>query len=426
MKFAVVTTLLLLAAFVGARDIPPRAHQDVLLEEDVPEDVPQIGGYATGCSIRLNGDLPALQPLILMPGTENFRYPMTSSGILTLYAGETLELACSAGFQLYPEKNSIVIACVIDTQFNYDSKIHMFEEFSCTANWRSVARRTERRCYNDATIVEVGFELGARFPKVMEVCHDEVTYHNHYVVHEFTPANAGFQTGVARPGWIQGNFYPGVNVNTLYTVNMQRETIATILSSQTRADELVQTTANGIYMARGHIAARADFVYAPQQNATFWFLNAAPQWQTFNAGNWERIENSAKSFVASRNINVRVYGGTYGVQTQADGNGDHHEIFLDFDPNGRARLQAPKVYYKILHNEAQNSGIVLIGVNNVHLSLEEIRRDYIFCTDVSSRIGWINWDRENLARGYSYACEVNEFNRVTGHLPNLNVASLLI
>uniref|UniRef100_A0A182JWX9 DNA/RNA non-specific endonuclease/pyrophosphatase/phosphodiesterase domain-containing protein n=1 Tax=Anopheles christyi TaxID=43041 RepID=A0A182JWX9_9DIPT len=425
MRFVAVQLALLLVVTspaVWTRDIPLRD-----LAEDIPLDVPEVVGFATGCSLRLaTAELPQPQPLFLIPGTEQFRYPTSSSGFLTLDAGESLELACQNGFSLFPSETSIRVTCVIDDQFNYDSKMYSFIEFGCTANWRSVARRTANRCFNDATIVEIGFELGARFPKILDVCHDEVTYDNHYLVHEFTPANAGFQTGVPRPGWIQGNFYPGVTVNTLYTVNMQRETIATILDSQPRADELVQTTNNGIYMARGHIAARADFVYATQQNATFWFLNAAPQWQNFNAGNWERIESSVKSFVAARNIHVRVYGGTYGVQTQADGNGDHREIFLDFDPNGRTRLRAPKVYYKILHNEAQNSGIVLIGVNNVHISMEEIQRDYIFCTDVSSRIGWINWDRENLSRGYSYACEVNEFNRVTGHLPQLNVASLLI
>uniref|UniRef100_A0A182IU94 DNA/RNA non-specific endonuclease/pyrophosphatase/phosphodiesterase domain-containing protein n=1 Tax=Anopheles atroparvus TaxID=41427 RepID=A0A182IU94_ANOAO len=417
-RLLIPIVLLASAVCLGtARDIPLY---------DIPEEVPETIGFATGCSVRLNGDLPLFQPLFLVPGTDQFRYPSTDSRTLTLDAGETLELACASGFQLYPLKTSITVTCVIDAQFNYDSQMYGFWEFGCIANWRSVARRTAQRCYNDATIVEIGFDLGNRFPKVLDVCHDEVTFDNHYVVHEFTPANAGFEQGVARPGWIQTGFFPGVTVNTLYTVNMQRETIATILSSQARADELVQTTNNGIYMARGHIAARADFVYATQQNATFWFLNTAPQWQNFNAGNWERIESSVKTFVASRNIRVRVYGGTYGVQTQADGNGDHHQIFLDFDPNGRTRLRAPKIYYKILHNEAQNSGIVLIGVNNVHISLEEIRRDYIFCTDVSSRIGWINWERENIARGYSYACEVNEFNRVTGHLPHLNVAGLLI
>uniref|UniRef100_A0A182YBI7 DNA/RNA non-specific endonuclease/pyrophosphatase/phosphodiesterase domain-containing protein n=1 Tax=Anopheles stephensi TaxID=30069 RepID=A0A182YBI7_ANOST len=373
------------------------------IRQDIPVEVPEIGNYATACSVRTTGDMPRPQPLVLIPGTDQFRYPSTNNGLLQLNAGETLELACQNGFALFPGKTSIIITCVINDQFNYDSQMIAFRDFACTENWLSSARRTAQRCFNGATIVEIGFNVGPRFPKILDVCHDEVTFDNHYVVHEFTPANDGFQQGVPRPGWYQGDFYPGVNINGLYTVNTQRATVATILGSQSRANELVQGTDNGIFMARGHIAARADFIYGTQQNATFWFLNAAPQWQNFNAGNWERIESSVKSFVAMRNIRVRVYGGTWGVQTQANGNGDHQQIFLDFDANGRRRVRAPMVYYKILHNEAQNSGIVLIGVNNVHISLEEIRRDYIFCTDVSSRIGWINWERENLALGYSYA-----------------------
>uniref|UniRef100_A0A182QLU4 DNA/RNA non-specific endonuclease/pyrophosphatase/phosphodiesterase domain-containing protein n=1 Tax=Anopheles farauti TaxID=69004 RepID=A0A182QLU4_9DIPT len=413
---ALLSLCVLTARLGEARDI----------RHDIPADVPELGSYASACSVRTTGDMPRPQPLVLIPGTSEFRYPATDNGLLQLNAGETLELACQDGFALFPGKSSIIISCVLNDQFNYDSQMYAFRDFACTENWLSSARRTGQRCFNGATIVEIGFNVGQRFPKILDVCHDEVTFDNHYLVHEFTPANAGFQQGVPRPGWYQGDFYPGININGLYTVNTQRATIATILNSQPRADEIVQGTDNGVFMARGHIAARADFIYGTQQNATFWFLNAAPQWQNFNAGNWERIESSVKTFVAIRNIRVRVYGGTYGVQTLADGNGDHREIFLDFNANGRTRVRAPKVYYKILHNEAQNSGIVLIGVNNVHISLEEIRRDYIFCTDVSSRIGWINWERENLSLGYSYACEVNEFNRVTGHLPQLNVANLLI
>uniref|UniRef100_A0A182FVL6 DNA/RNA non-specific endonuclease domain-containing protein n=1 Tax=Anopheles albimanus TaxID=7167 RepID=A0A182FVL6_ANOAL len=408
-----LVALLSTSSLVSARD----------LRHEIPAEVPEVrlgAGFATACSIRMTGDLPRPQPLILRPGTDQFRYPATDNGLLQLNAGETLELACQQGFALFPGKSTITVSCVLNDQFNYDSQMFPFRDFACTENWLSTARRTAQRCFNGATIVQIGFQVGSRFPRFLEVCHDEVTLDNHYVVHEFTPANAGFQQGVPRPGWYQGDFYTGININGLYTVNTQRATVATILNSQARADAIVQGTENGVFMARGHIAARADFIYGTQQNGTFWFLNAAPQWQTFNEGNWERIESSAKRFVASRNINVRVYGGTYGVQTQADGNGDHRQIFLDFNANGRTRVRAPKVYYKILHNEAQNSGIVLIGVNNIHISLEEIRRDYIFCTDVSSRIGWINWERENLLLGYSYACEVNEFNRVTGHLPNLN------
>ena len=35
------------------------------------------------------------------------------------------------------------------------------------------------------------------------------------------------------------------------------------------------------YLARGHLAPDADFIYDVQQDATYYFVNVAPQFQTF-------------------------------------------------------------------------------------------------------------------------------------------------
>lgn len=72
-------------------------------------------------------------------------------------------------------------------------------------------------------------------------------------------------------------------INNLYTQNHQRERIAQL----TGIDTYVTTTQ---FLARGHLAAKSDFVYATGQRASFYFINAAPQWQPFNAGNWNWLE----------------------------------------------------------------------------------------------------------------------------------------
>lgn len=41
------------------------------------------------------------------------------------------------------------------------------------------------------------------------------------------------------------------------------------------------------YLARGHLAPDADFVLEPEQDATYYFANAVPQWQAINNGNWK-------------------------------------------------------------------------------------------------------------------------------------------
>lgn len=82
------------------------------------------------------------------------------------------------------------------------------------------------------------------------------------------------------------SFYPGVSVNLRYTQVQQKLTIAGYVGDEL-ADKYVTSQQ---YLARGHLAAKTDFIYATGQRATFYFINAAPQWQPFNNGNWNWLE----------------------------------------------------------------------------------------------------------------------------------------
>lgn len=166
-----------------------------------------------------------------------------------------------------------------------------------------------------------------------------------------------------------------------------------------------------------------DFILANEQRATFLFINTAPQWQTFNARNWFAVEMSSRQLAANRNITLDVYTGTFGVTHLWNESGDRRQIFLGWLSR---HIPVPMIYYKILVNTADRSGVVLIGVNNVHLSMDDIRRYYIVCTDVSDRITYVNWVKNDIVRGYSYACEVNDFLRQVPHIQGLIVNSLLL
>lgn len=127
---------------------------------------------------------------------------------------------------------------------------------------------------------------------------------------------------------------------------------------------------------------------------------------------------------ADRNIVLDVYSGVYGVTRLADTAGNMQEIYLYV--NGATRqIPVPKIYYKILINKADSSGVVLIGVNNPHLTLDEIKKDYIVCTDVSSQINYIKWQKDNIERGYSYACTVSDFLKAVPHVA-VSVSKLLV
>mgnify|MGYP003507653355 CR=1 FL=1 len=136
------------------------------------------------------------------------------------------------------------------------------------------------------------------------------------------------------------------------------------------------------------------------------------------------VEISSRRLAADRNINLDVFTGTFGITRLWTPAGQFREIFLDWPA---ARIPAPMIYYKILVNRANNSGIVLIGVNNFHLTLAQIQSNgYIVCTDVSSQINWVSWSRTNLARGFSYACSVADFIRAVPHVPGLGSINTLL
>lgn len=139
----------------------------------------------------------------------------------------------------------------------------------------------------------------------------------------------------------------------------------------------------------------------------------------------EAVEDSTRKLAANRNIVLDVYTGTIGVMGLQDYFGNTKNIHLYVNGVDR-KIPVPKLYYKVLINKADSSGIVLIGVNNPHLTLDEIKKDYIVCTDVSSEITYINWQKDDIKRGYSYACDVNEFLKAVPHFAEIDVRSLLI
>jgi DNA/RNA endonuclease G (NUC1) len=86
--------------------------------------------------------------------------------------------------------------------------------------------------------------------------------------------------------------------------------LSTILGSTEIGNQLIAPTGD-LFLSRGHLTARVDFVFATQQQATFWLTNAAPQWQTFNGGNWNTLEMNVRTFIGQLNRDLIMYTGTW-------------------------------------------------------------------------------------------------------------------
>lgn len=131
------------------------------------------------------------------------------------------------------------------------------------------------------------------------------------------------------------------------------------------------------------------------------------------------MEHGVRQLIADRNIIANIYTGTYGVLSFRDVMDEPQEIYFSNNNtmNGTAVVPVPKLFYKVVLTLDGTSGVAVIGVNNPFASIEEIESEYVICEDVADELSWFKWDRKNIVKGYTYACEVDEFVEVVKHLP---------
>lgn len=377
-----------------------------------------------GCTVLINGasGLPNPQPLFLVPGTNRFFTPETRNGTIPMASMQTMELFCSdAGFAApFQGLNTLMAQCQANNQFLVNGRSIPFNQLRCIDQVRHTARRSARTrfnlCLNNVTQIEVGFLVGNRFIWTMEICFDEVVERTHFTYAPLTTHNLSFQRSMVRPFFTGGTFFGGRNVDQLYTGNQQRITMNGIIGAA-RVNQLWDNSRD-FFLARGHLAARADFIFETQQRTSFYLMNAAPQWQSFNDGNWVHIENGVRNFLSQRNIDAEVYTGTFGILELADTQGIPRQLFLSFNNQNQGRIPVPQFYYKIVIGTRSRRGIAFVGVNNPHATWAEINSGrFSICRDVSNQVTFVNWRRNDLTMGYSYACDVNELAAVLRHLP---------
>ncbi|CRK94950.1 CLUMA_CG008438, isoform A [Clunio marinus] len=401
-----------------------------IVQKEISEalyDTSNISPANIACSVSVHTHLADPQPLLIRPGTEQFFHPTDSRGFIEMTLNQPMELFCTTGFATPSGVSGslITINCSQGTIFRFNNIFYNMNEFTCRDWPTHVPRRRtgSQRCFNNGIFVDTGFAVSNRFLRVFTTCHDTVTEENYYTSYHITPPSANQVRNVVRPRWEQADFFPGKNVDSLHTRTNQRNTIAAILNSASQAARWIEDSPSDIFLARGHLAAMSDFITPNEQRSTFYFTNTAPQFQTFNGLNWVNVEVSSNHLAGNRNITLETYTGTFGIGQLRDALNTPRQIFLGWP---QRQIPMPMLFYKILINRAGNSGVVLLGVNNPHLTLTEILRDYVICSDVADMITWVTWQRTNLHRGYGYACTVNDFINRTRHIPGLSVANLLV
>lgn len=216
----------------------------------------------------------------------------------------------------------------------------------------------------------------------------------------------------------KGVFYNGIDLERAYNFDVQMSVMSDILGSS--AQNVIKK--NKQYLTRGHLVAKADFVYAEQQRSTFWYVNTAPQWKSFNEGNWNSLEISVRQFVKNRHLDLDVYTGTDDIMSIEDARGNHQPIYLKDPQRPNARIYVPRFYWKIIYDPLTKRGTAFVGVNDPFI--KQITKDLCLCNDITDKITWLKWSPHDIQAGLSYACSIDNL-RESLWLPPLDVVGIL-
>lgn len=394
----------------------------VLLINDSPAS-------SDGCTVSINEDLGDPQPLILRGKGPSLGFvdPVDTTGTLSFSTDEEFRLVCPGedNYLVNIGDNTvqdISAYCVNNKTFLVDSVEHEFPELVCSSLPSTVARVTGDTCLDNYTQVDIGFEVSENeLLRTLEICRDDETLITYYSKFNLTKAIGGYQSGYPRPKWTHGDFHSPYNLDTQYSRSVQIATVSECLNSTELGAQYISTTSD-YYLSRGHLTAKADFVYGIAHHSTFWYLNSAPQWQPCNGGNWNDLEQDVRRYASTKQLDLEVYTGVHGVALLPDVNNEEQPLFLYASGDERA-LPVPKFFWKIIYDPLTRRGTAFVSINNPYIN--KLTADYLICNDISSEISWLSWKADKAELGLSYACSVDDLAQIVTTLPRLVVSDIL-
>lgn len=194
------------------------------------------------------------------------------------------------------------------------------------------------RCYDDRTLVEIKFPTDPS--ALITVCHDETTDFTLWASHILYGPLLNQSESGTRPSFKEASFYPDIVADDCYKQVKQLETIGLLLGSTSLASQYIQPSRN-LFLARGHLAPNGDPITVVQKAATFYFINASPQWQVINGGNWVALENNLRTIARNAQATLTVWTGSYGVTTLPNSAGQPTEIWLGRDSRNNLIRKLP-------------------------------------------------------------------------------------
>lgn len=371
-------------------------------------------------------DLQLISPVPVRAG--QFITP-TRDGHIELQTNHSLDLYCSTHFKNYAA-DLISVNCAPGT----DNLVRISginipltsAQLECRSN--NIHSNVDT---SDAPLIHIGYNINGSHSPLIETAFNASVKRAIYSHHEIVPVLVTGQQVVtsAFPKNFRADKLFDASDDTRFTFDAQRQTICndTLHLLPSECDAYFEKSRR--FLARGHLAPAADFIYLSAKRATYSLINVAPQWQQLNNGPWKQLEAGVRAKCLVTNDTLDVFTGTLGTLRLRDSrSGVLTELYLNA---AAAKMPVPAMFFKIVVNRSSAKGVVFLAVNNPMATEDEVQRlkESARCSDVADTMTWPRslWfngtdriDRttaEFRSAGYMFACAVKDFAQDVDGLP---------
>lgn len=200
----------------------------------------------------------------------------------------------------------------------------------------------------------------------------------------------------------------------MYHAEAQKVRLSSLLQSSILASEYIS---NQSHLTRGHLVPEEDFAFISWKYATFFFLNACPQWTTIDEGNWHLVESMVRKLRNSVNEQLQIITGTHEILELKDRSGSFKQLYLS--QRGR-KFPVPKYIWKLIYSEKTKKAVILVIYNNPY----EATAKYL-CSSVCNTHGWYSEEWSDIKHGFVQCCSFVQFKQVVRGVPTLSINGIL-
>nr|CAD7432779.1 unnamed protein product [Timema monikensis] len=356
-------------------------------------------------------------PGCFIPATSKLSvFSLKNKRLETGFHGE-IYIEQGADFKLRCDDNSITgmdeitSTCVQDSQLFIGRSLKNSDQLTCK----------DLNKLSWATINCPNIRITSRNRTVIDICFDYVNlitlFSNHSMNHLDLNST---KDNTTKPVFQSADFYFGrlgnKDIENLYKREEQSKTLSSLLGENS-----VYLPSNSTYLTKGHLTPNAD-LDSVDRNATYYYVNAVPQWNGVNNVNWNKLETKVRSYVSGQSNSIEVYTGAYGTLIFGNTSGSPVQIFLYSNDADKA-IPVPKLIWKVVYDRAAKKAIAFVVSNNPFTTEAEIKTNEICSPELKECQRWLDGFVMNITNGYIYCCNVDEdFTGNVKYLPGIKIS----